>query len=99
MVESYCFESSRHYLLFVVCFKCCLHIRDLWGANGKVLDFAWCESTEVSNRFDITGSHKMTKTTRPIGREKNEEKKFSLHVWGGKDLKPLDVSNTFIRFI
>lgn len=49
----------------MVYFKCFLHIRNLWGTNGKVLDFTWCESTEVSDSFDIPGSHKLAKATRP----------------------------------
>lgn len=49
----------------MVSFKCLLHIGNLWGANGKSLDVGGCEGTEVTNSFNISGSHKLSKATGP----------------------------------
>lgn len=53
------------YLLFID-FKCLFDIGDLWWADWQGLDFTGSESTEVTNRFDVSSSNKLPKTTRPI---------------------------------
>lgn len=55
------------YLLFID-FKCLFDIGDLWRTNWQSLDFTGSESTEVSDRFDVSGSNKLPKTTRPLKR-------------------------------
>lgn len=53
------------YLLFI-CFQCLLDIEDLWGANGQRLDFTRRKGTEVTDCFNVPGSHKLAQTTRPV---------------------------------
>ena len=61
------FKLSLEYLLFID-FKCLLNIGDLWRANWQSLDFTGSKSTEVTDCFDVSGSHKLPKTTRPMKR-------------------------------
>lgn len=64
-------EIVSEYLLFMVWFKCLLHIRQLWGTNRKCFNFSWRKGTEVTHCFDVPGSYKLPEATGP----KNMERK------------------------
>lgn len=72
--------SIPTYLLFVD-FKCLLDIGDLWGANRQILDFSGSESTEVTDRFDVSGAYELPKTTRPMRRTNTVNTQMHLIRW------------------
>lgn len=61
------------YLLFVD-FQCLFDIGYLWRANWQSLDFTGSKSTQVTDCFDVSGSNKLPKTTRPMRRINSSKK-------------------------
>lgn len=70
--------SLLRYLLFIN-FECFFHIRDLRGANWQSLDFTGSQCTQVTNRFNVSGTNKLPKTSRPM---RKIEGKMSLGYFG-----------------
>lgn len=70
--------SLLRYLLFIN-FECFFHIRDLRGANWQSLDFTGSQCTQVTDRFNVSGTNKLPKTSRPM---RKIEGKMSLGYFG-----------------